>query len=342
MILLLRHSETVLRVYIGVVARAQGAKAECIRSDDTSFISLWMRLFVIVLSCTSSSTILGSGDQIKAIVSISNLGEKLEVGRTALLFVPIILGDVIMTSRTWLVWGRNYRVLVVPSIAIAGLVACGIGLLYELNMSPGDSLSAFADGHSDIASRRPSQTSINMALHENGRHTGLVASLARSPLCRNHVSIHMHGITIVVGRDGQRECNRHLVTHININVPGGHAMPQEGCCGLLVTFSGHCGVPGSHGQTDRTEKNDEYGVLHAKVSEGRLTFRARDADCSVDEVVWERNTLPKACKVLVSPGRLTGPGQPSLLMSAAHGRRTGVDCIEYENIEYSVSPACRG
>ena len=62
-----------------------------------------------------------------------------------------------------------------PSIAIAGLVgqcdlyqivyyvsgldatvsACGIGLLYELNMSPGDSLSAFADGHSDIASRRP-------------------------------------------------------------------------------------------------------------------------------------------------------------------------------------------
>ncbi|KAI0327008.1 hypothetical protein GY45DRAFT_1257818 [Cubamyces sp. BRFM 1775] len=61
---------------------------------------------------------------------LNNLSEGLEIARTAVLFVDMLLGDMVITYRTWLVWRRDYRVIVVPCFTIAGLVASGIGLLY--------------------------------------------------------------------------------------------------------------------------------------------------------------------------------------------------------------------
>ncbi|KAI9066151.1 hypothetical protein FKP32DRAFT_1566426 [Trametes sanguinea] len=68
----------------------------------------------------------------KATVYISDLSQGLEVGRTALvLFVDMLLGDLIITYRTWLVWKRDYRAIIFPCITISGLIACGIGFLHE-------------------------------------------------------------------------------------------------------------------------------------------------------------------------------------------------------------------
>ncbi|KAI0763273.1 hypothetical protein BD413DRAFT_210180 [Trametes elegans] len=76
-------------------------------------------------------TIVVSEDARQATEDFMNLRQGMEVARTALLFIDMLLGDAVMAFRTWIVWGKDYRAIIVPSITIAGLIASGIGLLYE-------------------------------------------------------------------------------------------------------------------------------------------------------------------------------------------------------------------
>ncbi|KAI0740103.1 hypothetical protein C8Q76DRAFT_706774 [Earliella scabrosa] len=92
------------------------------------------RLFVGIVT-------LGGGQA--AIEYYQNLPEPTEVARGALLFGAVLLGDVIMTYRTWLVWERNYQVLLVPFMTNSILVGCGIGMLHDFAMARPDK-SVFA------------------------------------------------------------------------------------------------------------------------------------------------------------------------------------------------------
>ncbi|KAI0363642.1 hypothetical protein BV20DRAFT_95340 [Pilatotrama ljubarskyi] len=74
-------------------------------------------------------------DRQQAADYISNLREGLEVARTAVLFVDMVLGDVVIAYRTWLVWKRDYRAVAVPCLTLSGLVASGIGLLHVFTSS---------------------------------------------------------------------------------------------------------------------------------------------------------------------------------------------------------------
>ncbi|CDO78045.1 hypothetical protein BN946_scf184724.g9 [Trametes cinnabarina] len=87
--------------------------------------------------------VVGHETQELATAYINDLSQGLEVGRTALLFVDMLAGDLIITYRTWLVWRKDYRVIVIPSITISGLIASGIGLLKEFKTLQADS-SVFA------------------------------------------------------------------------------------------------------------------------------------------------------------------------------------------------------
>ncbi|KAI8999075.1 hypothetical protein BD414DRAFT_505651 [Trametes punicea] len=62
---------------------------------------------------------------------IADLSQGLEIARTALLLVDMILGDIVIVYRTWIVWKRDFRAIVVPCITIAGLVVTGSGILYQ-------------------------------------------------------------------------------------------------------------------------------------------------------------------------------------------------------------------
>ncbi|KAI9001456.1 hypothetical protein BD414DRAFT_474685 [Trametes punicea] len=74
-----------------------------------------------------------------AVDYVNDLAQPLEIGRTALLFVDMLVGDIVMNYRTWLVWKRDYRAIIFPCITTAGLLASGIGILYEFGTLNADS-----------------------------------------------------------------------------------------------------------------------------------------------------------------------------------------------------------
>ncbi|KAI8996467.1 hypothetical protein BD414DRAFT_478091 [Trametes punicea] len=69
---------------------------------------------------------------------VDDTTQPLVIGRTALLFVDMLVGDIVMNYRTWLVWKRDYRAIIFPCITTAGLLASGIGILYEFCASNAD------------------------------------------------------------------------------------------------------------------------------------------------------------------------------------------------------------
>ncbi|KAI0633193.1 hypothetical protein C8Q77DRAFT_880202 [Trametes polyzona] len=78
----------------------------------------------------------------------TDLRQTTEVIRCAFLFLDMLVGDVTITYRTWLVWRRDYRVLLFPSCTILGLLATAIALMYELlAASPSESIFETAFGH---------------------------------------------------------------------------------------------------------------------------------------------------------------------------------------------------
>ncbi|KAI0633203.1 hypothetical protein C8Q77DRAFT_1158605 [Trametes polyzona] len=76
--------------------------------------------------------VVSQGDTVKANAFFNDLSEQTEVIRCAFMFLDIFVGDLMMTYRTWVIWRRDYRVVVFPIIAILGLTTTSIVLMYEL------------------------------------------------------------------------------------------------------------------------------------------------------------------------------------------------------------------
>ncbi|KAI0656480.1 hypothetical protein C8Q70DRAFT_921621 [Cubamyces menziesii] len=125
---------------------------------------------------------------------LENLSEGLEIARTAVLFVDMLLGDIVITYRTWLVWRRDHRVVIIPCFTIAGLVASGIGLLYvfkTLNPSAGifaSTLGPWVLGYCVATSGKPSSEDSPMiaykicSINHLTRKTGLMQASGGSLL----------------------------------------------------------------------------------------------------------------------------------------------------------------
>ncbi|KAI0739683.1 hypothetical protein C8Q80DRAFT_1111574 [Daedaleopsis nitida] len=71
---------------------------------------------------------LGGGEA--AVRFYNDLQNQWSLARNAVLFVDMLLGDSVMIYRTWIIWAKDYRIIVVPGITMSALVAFGIGLLY--------------------------------------------------------------------------------------------------------------------------------------------------------------------------------------------------------------------
>ncbi|KAI0739843.1 hypothetical protein C8Q80DRAFT_1274873 [Daedaleopsis nitida] len=61
----------------------------------------------------------------------TDLQDRTELARITILFLDILIGDVVMTYRTWIVWQRNHWIVVFPISTIAAFTVTSVGLLYE-------------------------------------------------------------------------------------------------------------------------------------------------------------------------------------------------------------------
>ncbi|KAI0353756.1 hypothetical protein OH77DRAFT_1522302 [Trametes cingulata] len=73
----------------------------------------------------------------------TDLRHPLEVARTALLIFTLLIGDVVLVHRMWIVWNRKHLIAVPPLVTIAGLLTSGIGVLHQFSTnSPTDTVFA--------------------------------------------------------------------------------------------------------------------------------------------------------------------------------------------------------
>ncbi|EIW58183.1 uncharacterized protein TRAVEDRAFT_84557, partial [Trametes versicolor FP-101664 SS1] len=87
--------------------------------------------------------VVDQGDTAKATAYYADLRQPTDVIRTGLMFVGFLVGDIIITYRVWLVWGRDYRAIILPAVTVIGLAATVIGLMYRMiAATPNESIFA--------------------------------------------------------------------------------------------------------------------------------------------------------------------------------------------------------
>ncbi|KAJ3003658.1 hypothetical protein NUW54_g5194 [Trametes sanguinea] len=73
----------------------------------------------------------------------SDLRQPYEVARTALLVFTLLIGDLVLVHRTWIVWNRNHWIALPPVVSSASLLASAIGVLHQFTVNkPTDSVFA--------------------------------------------------------------------------------------------------------------------------------------------------------------------------------------------------------
>ncbi|EIW62640.1 uncharacterized protein TRAVEDRAFT_114431, partial [Trametes versicolor FP-101664 SS1] len=65
--------------------------------------------------------VVDQGDTVKAAAYFADLRQPTDVIRSGSMFVGILVGDIIITYRIWLGWGRDYRVIILPTFTVIGL-----------------------------------------------------------------------------------------------------------------------------------------------------------------------------------------------------------------------------
>ncbi|KAJ7135245.1 hypothetical protein C8R43DRAFT_1021439 [Mycena crocata] len=63
----------------------------------------------------------------------SDLSHRTEVLKYGFLVASLLIGDLLMIHRLWVIWARYTRIIVFPLITLLGLVAFGGGLTYQLS-----------------------------------------------------------------------------------------------------------------------------------------------------------------------------------------------------------------
>ncbi|ESK89280.1 hypothetical protein Moror_1218 [Moniliophthora roreri MCA 2997] len=66
--------------------------------------------------------------------STLNLPSRAKMAKAALMLVTLVTGELMLIYRLWLVW-RRFVAITLPILSLAGLAACGIGLIHSLSRS---------------------------------------------------------------------------------------------------------------------------------------------------------------------------------------------------------------
>ncbi|KAJ7596395.1 hypothetical protein C8J56DRAFT_773606 [Mycena floridula] len=61
----------------------------------------------------------------------ADISKTTEVVKTGLLMATLVLSDIMIVYRMWIVWHHNRYVMIFPVLSILGLTVCGIGVTYQ-------------------------------------------------------------------------------------------------------------------------------------------------------------------------------------------------------------------
>ncbi|KAF9806387.1 hypothetical protein IEO21_08680 [Rhodonia placenta] len=86
-------------------------------------------------------------DETERIQFLGDLPQPSDVCKLSVLMASLIIGDMMLVYRLWVVWAYNKVVTFPPLCSLLGLIVCAIGALYEISRAyDGESLFASAPG----------------------------------------------------------------------------------------------------------------------------------------------------------------------------------------------------
>ncbi|KZT68183.1 hypothetical protein DAEQUDRAFT_343721 [Daedalea quercina L-15889] len=68
-----------------------------------------------------------------ALLYYADLALTTEVVKTAFVVATLIISDILLVYRLWIVWGRNYFIVAIPTLTVVGLLIAGPGVVYQLS-----------------------------------------------------------------------------------------------------------------------------------------------------------------------------------------------------------------
>ncbi|KAJ7710384.1 hypothetical protein B0H17DRAFT_1026905 [Mycena rosella] len=82
--------------------------------------------------------------------------QRTQVVRSALAEMTVLIGDAVIIHRLWLIWNRNFSVVVLPIISWVGVLVCGVAIAYLFSQSHA--------GHNGFSTRAGGWVTANWAL----------------------------------------------------------------------------------------------------------------------------------------------------------------------------------
>ncbi|KZT65620.1 hypothetical protein DAEQUDRAFT_768681 [Daedalea quercina L-15889] len=78
----------------------------------------------------------------------ASLSEPTEVAKTAVVIATLIGADIMIAYRMWIVWGKNWYVVIVPMLTVLGLCVSGIGIVVTLaGLNDGETVFVTSAAH---------------------------------------------------------------------------------------------------------------------------------------------------------------------------------------------------
>ncbi|KAJ7264123.1 hypothetical protein B0H12DRAFT_1201218 [Mycena haematopus] len=71
----------------------------------------------------------------------ADLSQATEVVKTGFLLATVIIGDMLIIHRLWIVWGHNNYIIIFPICTLIGLSVCSVGITYQFTQyKPGQNV----------------------------------------------------------------------------------------------------------------------------------------------------------------------------------------------------------
>ncbi|KAJ6556534.1 hypothetical protein DFH09DRAFT_1365559 [Mycena vulgaris] len=87
--------------------------------------------WILTVVCFSAAVLSGSLDTEAALLYYGpDSSQRTQVVRIALNDMTVVIGDAVIIHRLWLIWNRNFSVVVLPIISWVGVLVCGVAIVY--------------------------------------------------------------------------------------------------------------------------------------------------------------------------------------------------------------------